>query len=129
MPTIRIMLAATAVFAAVPSANALEGDAEAGAQVFKKCAVCHNIESADKKVGPSLQGVIGRQPGTAAGFNYSKAMIAFGQGKIWNEDLLKTYLANPREVVKGTRMAFPGLKKNEDIANVIAYVKQFSHTN
>lgn len=126
MSKITIFLAAAAVVAIAPCANAQEGDAEAGSKVFKKCAVCHNIETDKKKVGPSLQGVIGRQPGTREGYSYSKAMIAFGEGKVWDEALLTEYLAKPRDVVKGTKMAFAGLKKDEDIANVIAYIQQFS---
>ena len=89
---------------------------------------CHNVENDKAKVGPTLQNVIGRQPGTVDGFRYSKAMQAFGAGKVWNEELLATYLANPREVVKGTKMVFPGLKKDQEIADVIAYVNQFSKT-
>ncbi|PYB71924.1 MULTISPECIES: c-type cytochrome [Rhizobium] len=124
----RIIVAACTAAALLLSTNAFaqEGDAAAGATVFKKCAVCHNIDSDKQKVGPSLQGVIGRQPGTAAGFKYSKAMTDFGAGKVWDEALLTTYLADPRGVVKGTKMAFPGLKDPKDVANVIAYVKTFS---
>ncbi|MEE4014850.1 cytochrome c family protein [Roseibium sp. FZY0029] len=121
-----ILLAAVTVLASSPIANAQDGDPEAGAKVFRKCAACHNIETDKQKVGPSLQGVIGRQPGTVEDFKYSKAMVEFGEGKVWNAELLTVYLAKPRDVVKGTRMAFAGLKKDEDIANVIAYVSQFS---
>lgn len=126
MMKITVMLASAAIFSGTAMANAQDGDAEAGAKVFRKCAVCHNVENDKKKVGPSLKGVIGRQPGTVAGFNYSDAMVAFGEGKVWNTELLTEYLAKPRDVVKGTRMAFAGLNKDEDIANVIAYISQFS---
>ncbi|GAB4511615.1 MAG: cytochrome c family protein [Roseibium sp.] len=126
MPKFSIVIAATAVLALTPSAYAQDGDAEAGAKVFRKCAACHNVDNAKAKVGPSLQGVIGRQPGTVEGFKYSKAMVAFGEGKVWNAELLTEYLARPRDIVKGTRMAFAGLKKDDDIANVIAYISQFS---
>ncbi len=124
----RILTAActTAMLLICSTAFAQEGDVAAGEIVFKKCGVCHNIDSDKAKVGPSLQGVIGRQPGTKEGFKYSKAMTDFGAGKVWDEAQLTTYLANPRAVVKGTKMAFAGLKDPADIANVIAYVKTFS---
>ena len=70
-----VLLAAATVLASSPIANAQDGDAEAGAKVFRKCAACHNIETDKQKVGPSLQGVIGRQPGTVEDFKYSKAMV------------------------------------------------------
>lgn len=121
------ILAFSLSLAAVPAASwAQEGDATAGMDVFKKCLPCHNADNDKAKVGPSLQGLIGRQPGTVAGFKYSKAMVEFGQGKVWDEALLKSYLPNPRGLVKGTKMAFPGLKNDADIVNVIAYLKQFS---
>lgn len=123
----RIISAACTVAALFLSSAAFaqEGDAAAGETVFKKCAVCHNIKDAKHKVGPSLQGVIGRQPGTAEGFKYSKAMMDFGAGKVWDEAQLTPYLANPRGVVKGTKMAFAGLKDPKEISDVIAYLKTF----
>ena len=127
MKTIVVAAAIPAMFAST-AAHALDGDAAAGETVFRKCMACHNVENDKAKVGPTLQNVIGRQPGTLDGFRYSKAMQAFGAGKVWNEELLATYLANPREVVKGTKMVFPGLKKDQEIADVIAYVNQFSKT-
>jgi cytochrome c len=114
------IIAAAALTFAAP-AMAVEGDATKGEAVFKKCGTCHEIGK--NKIGPNLAGVIGRQPGTLADYKYSKAMIDFGQGKVWDEALLTTYLHNPKEVVKGTKMAFVGLKSDEDIANVIAYIK------
>ena len=105
---------------------AQEGDAAAGKLVFNKCMACHNAEIDKSKVGPSLKGVIGRQPGTYAGFKYSAAMVEFGTGKVWDEALLKTYLPNPKGLVKGTKMTFAGLKTDKEISDVIAYLKQFS---
>ncbi|TYC61974.1 cytochrome c family protein [Rhodobacterales bacterium] len=124
-----IILAAISLTGSVSLATAQDGDPEAGAKVFRKCAACHNIENAKRKVGPSLQGVIGRQPGTVEGFKYSKGMIEFGEGKVWSAELLSEYLPDPRGMVKGTKMAFAGLKKEEDVANVIAYISQFSPQN
>lgn len=121
----RIIAAACTAAALLLSSNAFaqEGDAAAGETVFKKCTACHNVADAKHKVGPSLQGVIGRKPGTAEGFKYSKAMTDFGADKVWDEALLTEYLANPRGVVKGTRMAFAGLKDPKDVADVIAFLK------
>ncbi|NBN63099.1 c-type cytochrome [Microvirga tunisiensis] len=120
------LLTAACALAVVLPDPARAGDAEAGAKVFKTCAACHNVDTDKKKVGPSLKGVIGRQPGSAPDFAYSKAMVEFGAGKTWDVALLTQYLASPRDVVKGTKMAFAGLKKPEDIDNVIAYLQGFS---
>ncbi|MGV8938222.1 MAG: c-type cytochrome [Allorhizobium sp.] len=109
-------------------ALAQEGDAAAGKTVFNKCMPCHNADNDKAKVGPPLKGVIGRQPGTVEGFKYSKAMVEFGVGKVWDEALLKSYLPSPKGLVNGTKMTFPGLKKDQDIVDVIAYLKQFSTT-
>jgi cytochrome c len=104
-----------------------EGDAEAGAKVFKKCAACHVVDSDKKKVGPSLQNVIGRVAGTHPDFKYSKVMVEAGEGGlVWDDESLAGYLANPKTYMKGNKMSFAGLKKEEDLANVIAYLKQFS---
>jgi cytochrome c len=99
------------------------GDAKHGAIVFKKCMSCHTATAPTNRVGPSLQNLIGRPVASAEGFRYSQSMKDFGAGKIWDEATLTTYLAAPRQVVKGTSMAFPGLKIPEDIADVIAYLK------
>ncbi len=99
-----------------------EGDAAEGATVFKKCKACHSLEVGKKKIGPSLAGVLGRTAGTSEGYKYSKAMKAYGV--VWSEETLAVYLVAPRKVVKGTKMGFPGLKKPEDIANLLAYLKE-----
>lgn len=115
-----------AITIAPTAALADTGDAAAGKLVFNKCMACHNAENDKPKVGPSLMGLFGRQPGTVAGYTYSKSMVDFGAGKTWDEALLKTYLPNPKALVNGTKMAFPGLKTDKEIADVIAYLKQFS---
>ncbi|MER8549159.1 cytochrome c family protein [Mesorhizobium sp. M1169] len=123
---------AVAFFAAVSVATFVATqsqaqDAAAGEKVFAKCKVCHVADKDQNKVGPSLNGVIGRTAGTHPGFSYSKAMTEAGKSGVkWDEATLTTYLRDPRAMVKGTKMAFVGLKKDEDIANVIAYLKQFS---
>ncbi|MCA1442578.1 cytochrome c family protein [Ensifer sp. IC4062] len=106
---------------------AQEGDANAGATVFKKCAACHVVDKDQNKVGPSLQGVIGRTAGTHPDFKYSQAMTEAGKGGlVWDEAALREYLQDPKAKVKGTKMAFPGLKKEDELSNVIAYLKQYS---
>jgi cytochrome c len=125
----RALIAAFACVAAFSvAANAQEaGDPKKGEQVFKKCKICHQIgEGAKNLVGPVLNGVVGRQPGTYDGYSYSKAMVDFGKGKTWTNDLLFTYLESPHKVVPGTKMAFVGLKSAEDRHNVIAYLDTFS---
>ncbi|WP_442578819.1 c-type cytochrome [Mesorhizobium sp. ASY16-5R] len=111
---------------ALATAQSSAQDAAAGEKVFAKCKACHVADTDQNKVGPTLKGLIGRTAGTHEGFKYSPAMIAAGQaGLVWDEAHLADYLTNPREKVKGTKMAFPGLKNPDDIANVIAYLKQF----
>ena len=115
------------VFVSTLDGLAQEGDATAGAVVFKKCAVCHMADTDKNKVGPSLNHVLGRKAGTHPDFKYSPAMLAAGEGGlVWDEATLRDYLHDPRKKVKGTKMAFPGLKDEADIANVVAYLKQFS---
>ena len=114
------------VAAGVNTAQA-EGDAAAGEKVFKKCAACHVVDSDQKKVGPSLQNVIGRTAGTTEGFKYSKSMVEAGEGGlVWSAETIGEYLKDPKGYVKGNKMSFAGLKKDDDVANVIAYLQQFS---
>jgi cytochrome c len=109
------------------AAHAQEGDATAGATVFKKCAVCHVAETDQNKVGPSLNGLFGRTAGTHPNFAYSPAMKAAGTaGLVWDEATLRDYLHDPKLKVKGTKMTFVGVKDDTDITNLIAYLKQFS---
>jgi cytochrome c len=114
----RTGLAALAVLASAPAHAA--GDAAAGAAVFKRCAMCHSVDPGKKlAMGPNLSGVVGRKAG-AGEFNYSPAMK--GSGIFWTADKLNAFLLKPAATVKGTRMAFAGLPKPEDRANVIAYL-------
>ncbi len=107
-------------------ALAQEGDAEAGAAIFKKCATCHVVDSDKNKVGPSLKGLFGRTAGTHADYKYSSGMKEAGEGGlVWDETTLRDYLHNPKAKVKGTKMAFAGVKKDDEITNLIAYLKQY----
>lgn len=120
MPRKFITLAALAL--AVLPAHA-EGDAVAGKKAFRKCAACHTVETGNR-VGPTLAGIVGRPVASVDGFRYSAAMKDFAAGgKVWDEALLAEYLAAPKTVVKGTSMAFAGIKKDEEIAGLIAYLK------
>jgi cytochrome c len=99
-----------------------QGDAEKGQVVFNKCKVCHSVDEPKNKVGPYLVGVFGRPAGSVEGFKYSEAMKS--SGITWTEETIAAYLADPRGYIKGNRMAFTGLKDQDDIADVIAYLKQ-----
>ncbi|MCP4386529.1 MAG: cytochrome c family protein [Hyphomicrobiales bacterium] len=100
------------------------GDPEQGAIVFKKCATCHKVgPDARNAVGPVLNGIIGRTAGTYPKYRYSKANKE--SGVTWEVETLTVYLRAPREFIPGTKMPFAGLKKDEDIANLIAYLSQF----
>ena len=113
------MLASTMTL--TTAASAAEGDAAKGEKLFKRCAACHSLEEGKRKVGPSLYGLFGRTSGTLAGFKYSPAMK--NAAIVWSAETLDPYLENPRQNVKGTKMIFPGLKKPQDRADVIAYLK------
>jgi cytochrome c2 len=122
----RIILGVLAAMAlATP---ALAQDAAAGANVFRKCQSCHAVgEGAKNRVGPVLNGVIGRVAGTAADYKYSQAMIDAGTGGLtWTPETLAPFLAKPRATVVGTKMAFSGIANPDEIANVIAYLETFS---
>ncbi len=105
-----------------------EAEGDHGRNVFKKCKSCHQIgEGATDRVGPNLNGVIGRPAGAIEGFRYSKAMLAAAKdGLVWDVDHLDRYLTNPRDYMKGTRMSFRGLKDARDRSTVIAYLAEAS---
>jgi cytochrome c len=112
--------------APAPAAAAPAGDATAGAAYAKRCTVCHSLDKGGpNKVGPHIFGVIGRPIASIPDYAYSPAMKAFSEGgaKHWDEATLDTYLADPRGIVPGTKMVFPGVKSEADRANVIAYLK------
>lgn len=114
-------LAAAVLFAAPAHA---EGDAAKGEKVFAKCKACHEVEKGVNKVGPTLKGVVGRKAGSVAEYKYSEAMLAKGaEGLVWDDANIASYLADPKGFVPKNKMAFAGLKKPEDVADVIAYLK------
>lgn len=126
MPITR--LAAVLVLAGLAApALAQDGDPEAGEQVFRRCQVCHAVgEGAANRVGPHLNGVVGREWATVEGFNYSNDLVEGGEaGRVWDEETLDAYLENPKAVAPRGRMAFPGLRNAQERADVIAYLRQF----
>ena len=119
-----VFAASLAVTAALASPAFADGDAEKGAKVFVKCKACHENEKGVNKVGPTLKGIVGRKTATVEGFKYSDAMLAKGaEGIVWDEATLATYLPDPKAFVPKTKMTFPGLKKPEEVADIIAFLK------
>jgi len=115
---------AAALMAGTPGlASAAPGDSAAGKLVFMRCAACHSIDKgAPHRMGPNLNGVVGRKSGMAAGYRYSAAMAK--AGLTWNEATLDRWLTRPSALVPGTMMAFAGLPNPQDRANVIAYLRK-----
>lgn len=119
-----VVLTLAAGWAALP-ALAQDADLAAqGAKVWKRCAACHMIgDGAENRVGPELNGIVGRTAGSLEDFKYSDAMKKAGaDGLVWDNDKLFAYLENPKAMVPGTKMAFAGLKNEDDRHAVVAYI-------
>ena len=100
-----------------------QGDAESGKKIFKKCAACHSInKGGGNKIGPALYNVVGRKVGGMDGYKYSKALATYG--KEWNFEELNGFLKKPAKYIKGTKMAYAGLRKETDRASIIKYLNQ-----
>ena len=112
----------------VAASHAADGNAQDGEDVFRKCQACHAVgPGAKNRVGPVLNDLFGRKPGTIEGFAYSASNKKAGEGGlVWTEEALFKYLEDPRSFVPGTTMAFAGLKDEQDRRDVIAYLKTFS---
>ncbi len=101
------------------------GTIEHGQKVFKKCSACHVVAKGGKnKIGPALYGVLGKKSGSMSGYKYSKALMA--HGKVWSFEEMNGYLIKPQAHIKGTKMAFAGLKSEKDRASVILYMNSMS---
>ena len=135
----RYAAAAFLIFAATTASQAQDAaigmlataDAAKGANFAKRCGACHTFEKdAGNKVGPHLWGVVNRPIASVADFEYSDAMVAHSEGgaKTWTFEELSAFLADPKGHVPGTKMVFPGVKKDEDRANVIAYLNTLTDT-
>lgn len=115
------VIATLMVMTAVSNADA--GDAAKGEKVFNRCKTCHTVDQGGKnKIGPNLYGIVGRKAGAVDGFKYSGAMLE--SGLTWDEATLDKFLEKPKNLVKGTKMVFPGLRKADQRADVIAYMKK-----
>lgn len=101
-----------------------EADPGKGEKIFKKCHACHKVEPGANAVGPTLHAVVGRPVASEAGFNYSEALK--GLGGDWTPERLFHFLHSPKDFAPGTAMGFAGLKKQSDLANVIAYLETLS---
>ena len=120
----KLILSVSVLMLAASSGAALAQDATAGEASFKKCLACHAIgEGAKNKVGPELNGLDGRKSGTAEGFSYSDANK--NSGITWNEANFKKYIQDPKAMVPGTKMMFAGIKNENEVNNLWAYVSQF----
>ena len=121
----KVVLVIAAAAALVGSTGAsFAQSAEAGETVFKQCMACHKIgEGAENGVGPELNGLDGRKSGSVAGYNYSDANK--NSGITWSEAEFKKYIKDPRGVIQGTKMFFPGVKDPKKVDDLWAYVSQF----
>ena len=101
------------------------GDLTHGEKVFKKCSACHSInKGGENKIGPALYNVLGRQVGGVSNYKYSSALVEYG--KSWTFEEMNGFLKKPATYIKGTKMAFAGLRKEKDRASVIIYLNQNS---
>jgi cytochrome c len=107
---------------AVDGGKAIYADPTAGKEVFNQCVSCHSVAAGENKVGPTLHAIIGRKAGKIPGFRYSDANK--NSGKVWTEQELYTYLANPQKAVPGTYMTFIGVSDPQKRADVIAYLQE-----
>lgn len=117
-------IVSAAVLVLASAGGAMAQDAEAGAKTFNKCRACHQIgPTAKNVVGPKLNGLIGRKSGSIEGFKYSDANK--NSGITWDEAAFANYIKDPKAAIPGTKMVFPGIKDEAEIANLIAFLKQY----
>lgn len=120
-------LALACFLLALASGSAQAQDVAAGEKVFQQCRACHQVgETAKNAVGPLLNGLFGRKAGTIEGYTYSPANKS--SGLTWDEPTFRDYIKDPRAKIPGTKMVYPGLKDEQRITDLIAYLKQFDAT-
>ncbi len=101
------------------------GDLDHAKKVWKKCSACHSVKKGGKnKIGPALYSVLGRNVAALDDYKYSKALVAYG--KIWTLEEMNGFLKKPQAYIKGTKMAFAGLKKEKDRASILLFMNQNS---
>lgn len=118
------MTAIAAMSIAATATIAAAQDVAAGQHSFNKCLPCHAIgPDAENKIGPELNGLDGRHSGTAPNYSYSDANK--NSGIVWNEEIFAEYIKDPRAKIPGTKMIFAGIKNEQEIKDLWAYIKQF----
>ncbi len=124
----RVWMMAAAALALAPMSGAMAQDADAGARVFNQCRACHTINQGGRNgVGPNLYGVWGRAAGAVEGFRYSAPMRAkAGEGLAWNEANLRAYLTDPKAVVPAGSMSFAGIRNEQQLNDLLAYLQRAS---
>lgn len=121
----KLTIALLALLALPAAAHAqTAGDPAKGEKVFAKCKACHVVDAETNRVGPHLKGLIGRNVASVENYKYSPAMLEFAQANpVWTEELFLSYIENPKGMVPKTKMVFPGLKKEDERADILAYLK------
>lgn len=121
----RLVIAAAALPLVALASPALANDPAAGQRVFAQCRACHQVgETARNAVGPQLNGLFGREAGSVEGYSYSQAFASLD--KTWDKENFAVYIRNPRQVTPGTKMVFAGLRNDQQISDLIAYLDQFN---
>jgi cytochrome c len=119
------VLGSAVAMATVHMSAASAQDAAAGERIFAQCRTCHQIgETARNAIGPNLNGLFGRKAGSVEGYSYSNAYKALD--KVWSEENFTVYIKDPRGVTPGTKMVYAGLKDETQIANLVAFLKQYA---
>jgi cytochrome c len=116
----RVALPLACFLLAGAGAAQADGDPGQGEKVFAKCRACHAVDEAKNKVGPHLVGIFGREAGSLDDFRYSDALK--GSGIVWEDETIAEYVMAPKGFVPGTKMTFAGLKKDEEVADLLAYL-------